>query len=327
MLQKVVALTGSATFIGSNLIGLLEEDPHVSRVISFDRSRPETSDRKTEHVTVDLAHPSAEDRLAEVLIESQAGILVHLGFAGSPSFDTVRAHEFESVGTLRVLNACRRAQVRRLVHWSQTLLYGAYPNNPNFLEERQPLRAKRDEPFFRDKIEAEAEVARFMAPGRSVTVLRTAAILGPTIQNYLTRYLSHRVVPVILGFDPLWQFLHEADAVTAFKLAIDRDAPGVFNIVGRGVLPLSMVIKLAGRVALPMPRPLVDAITGTLWLAHVADMPPSFFDYLQYLCVADGQRAAGELGFIPAFSTREALLDYANAQHVRDAQPATEYSA
>jgi UDP-glucose 4-epimerase len=41
-------------------------------------------------------------------------------------------------------------------------------------------------------------------------------------------------------------------------------------------------------------------------------------DYLKYLCVADGERAATIMGFKPAYSTREAVLDFATAQHLRD---------
>src|SRR5690606_21478324 len=127
---------------------------------------------------------------------------------------------------------------------------------------------------------------------------------------YLTRYLSHRLVPTILGFDPLWQFVHEADAVAAFKLAVDHDVPGVFNIVGDGVLPLSTVIKLAGRVAVPLPRSLAGTLVSALWLAHVSEAPPSFFDYLQYVCVADGEAAKRGMGFSPVYTTREALIDF-----------------
>ena len=89
-----------------------------------------------------------------------------------------------------------------------------------------------------DKIEAEHEVARFAekSPQAVVTVLRTAPILGPTVHNFLTRYLARRLVPTAMGFDPLLQFLHEVDAIAAFKLAIDRDHPGIYNVVGDGVL-------------------------------------------------------------------------------------------
>jgi UDP-glucose 4-epimerase len=243
-----------------------------------------------------------------------------MAFLGSPAHARGLAHELESVGTMRLLNAARQTSIRKLVMWSQTLLYGAHPTNPNFLSERHPLRAPGNEPFFMDKVDAEAEANRFAErdAGVTVTVLRTAPIVGPTVRNYVSRYLARRFVPTMMGYDPLVQFLHEADAVAAFKLAIFRDVPGTFNIVGDGVLPLSTVIKLAGRAALPIPHPLAAPIIGALWLAQVSEAPPGFLDYLRYVCVADGEKAAREMGFTPAYTTREALTDFTSAQRLRD---------
>ncbi|HEY3234891.1 MAG TPA: NAD-dependent epimerase/dehydratase family protein, partial [Polyangiaceae bacterium] len=278
---------------------------------------------------VDLTHRAAEESVTEMLAAEDVDTLVHLALLTLPARATNWAHELESVGTMHVVNACRRTQVHKIIMWSQTLLYGAHATNPNFLSEKHPLRAKRTEPFLSDKLEAENEVLSFGKPGqgRIVTVLRTAPILGPSVDNYVTRYLSHRVVPTVLGFDPLWQFVHEADAVAAFTFAIDRDAPGVFNIVGDGVLPLTTVLKLAGRVALPLPRPLVSALLGALWVTQLGETPPLLVDYLQYLCVADGDHAKRSLGFSPVFSTREALMDYASAQHLREVKLLSETPA
>jgi UDP-glucose 4-epimerase len=326
---RVIAVTGAASFIGTNLVALFERDPSVSRIVSLDIQPPATAAAKTRVHHVDLTSPSAEQRVVEIFGAENVDSVVHSAFLASPGYSTSWAHELESVGTMHVLNACRRTQVRKIVTWSQTWLYGAHPTNPNFLSEKHPLRARRTERFFADKMDAEADVLRFGRPGqgRVATVLRTAPILGPTVSNYVTRYLSHRVVPTVMGFDPLWQFLHEADAVTAFKLAVDRDAPGVFNIVADGVLPLSTVIKLAGRTRLPVPRSGAALIAGAFWVAQMAEAPPAFIDYLQYLCIADGEHARKALGFTPMYTTREALLDFANAQHLRDARLLSEASA
>jgi UDP-glucose 4-epimerase len=221
---------------------------------------------------------------------------------------------------MQLFVAARHAQVRKLVVWSQTLLYGAHPSNPNFLHERHPLRAPSREPFFADKVAAEGEARKFAqrSTGAVATILRTAPILGPTVHNYLTRYLARRIVPTMMGFDPLMQFLHEVDAIAAFQLAIFRDAPGTFNVVGDGVLPLSTVIKLAGRIAVPIPHPLAESIAAVGWLAQLAEAPPSFLKYLRFLCVADGRKAREKMGFVPAYTTREALVDFTSAQRLRD---------
>jgi UDP-glucose 4-epimerase len=326
---RVVTVTGAASFLGANLVGLLEEDDRVARIVAIDIKPPVTAGRKSRFYEVDFTQPTAEARLSEIFAAERTDTLVHLAFLSSPSHATALAHELESVGTRHVLVAARHANVRKVVMWSQTLLYGAHPSNPNFLTERHPLRAPTSEPFFADKLEAEVEVGRFAEkmPNAVVTVLRTAPILGPTVHNFVTRFLARRIVPVAMGFDPLVQFLHEVDAIAAFKLAIDRDIPGVFNIVGDGVLPLSTVIKLAGRLALPVPHPLANAVGAALWLAQVVEGPPSFLHFLRFLCVADGAKAKQKMGFRPAYTTREAVIDYTSAQRLRDVKLLQENAA
>lgn len=318
---RVVAITGAQSFLGRNLVGLFEESRRVARVISLDTDSPATSGDKTRHYDIDLTRDGVEESLFETLQSERVDTLVHVGFLQAPTHAVSWAHELESVGTMHVLNACRRAQVRKVVMWSQTLLYGASPTNPNFLSEAHPLRPNPFDPYCADKVAAENEALHYGRPGRGrlLTILRTAPILGPTVDNYHTRYFKHRFVPTVMGFDPLWQFLHEADAVAAFKLAVDRDAPGVFNIVGDGVLPLSTALKLAGGSRLPMPRTAAELAVGVLWAARGIDIPTYFLDYLQYLCVADGSKAKKLLGFAPVHTSREALIDFANAQHLRDA--------
>jgi UDP-glucose 4-epimerase len=317
---RVVAVTGAASFLGANLIGLLEEDDAVARIVAIDVKEPDAAQRKTRFYEVDFTQPTAEARLSEVLSAERADTLVHLAFLSSPTHATAFAHELESVGTRHVLVAARHASVRKVVMWSQTLLYGAHPSNPNYLTERHPLRAEATEPFFADKLDAEAEVARFAekTPGAVVTVLRTAPILGPTVSNFVTRFLARRFVPTAMGFDPLVQFLHEVDAIAAFKLAVERDVPGVFNVVGDGVLPLSTVIKLAGRFPLPVPHPLARGVGAALWVAQIGEGPPALVHYLRFVCVADGVKARQKMGFRPAYTTREAVLDFTSAQRLRD---------
>jgi UDP-glucose 4-epimerase len=319
--RRVVAITGASTFLGLNLIGLLEDDPRVSKIVCLDTTSPPTVGQKSRFYELDLVHPVAEERLAEVFAAEAVDTVVHLGLLESPTRETSYGHELEGVGTMQVLNACRRARTHKLIVRSFTWLYGARATNPAFLSEKHALRAHASDPFFQDKLAVEEQLLRFRQPGqgRVVTVLRTAPIIGPSVDNFVTRYLRLARVPTVLGFDPLWQLLHEADAVSGLKLAVDRDAPGVFNLASEGVLPLSMAIRLVGRRRLALPRPLLRPTLGALWLSKRGDAPPSILDYLQYACVADSSLAKSRLGFVPVFSSREALSDFAGAEQLREA--------
>lgn len=333
--RRVVGITGACSFLGRNLVGVLEERADVGRIVILDVASPPTAGPKSRSYRVDLTQPAIGARLTEILRAEGVRELAHLAFLSSPTTAEPWAHELESVGTMHVLNACREAFVERIVVSSQTLLYGPHPSNPNFLTETAPLRglaprARRpfgrgETSFFDDKIEAEREVERFAAdrPEVSVAVLRFAPLLGPTVRNWATRWLSRRFVPTLLGFDPLVQFVHEMDAVSALVLALDPSrwrAKGAFNVVGEGVVPVSIAIKLAGRVAVPVPGPILARATAALWMAGLNEAPSSFVDFLRHICVADGARARAELGFVPAFTTKEAVLDFGGALRLREAR-------
>ncbi len=321
-MPAVVGITGAASHLGRHLVGLLEEDVAVERIVCLDVAKPETAGSKTTHCELDLADERSAPTLADALVRERVEAVLHLAFRSSPRADSILSHELESVGTFHLVNGCRRAGVRKIVMWSQTMLYGARPNNPNYISERHPLGARQRDLFFASKIDAEEEVLRFGRPGsgRLATILRTAPILGPTVTNVLTRYLSLRGIPTILGFDPLWQVLHEADAVAAFRLAVEADASGIFNIASRGVLPLSKMIKSAGARALPMPRVLVEAALSALWAARLSSAPPSFLDHLQYLCVTDTSLARKTLGFDPFYTITETVSEFASARRLRAAR-------
>jgi UDP-glucose 4-epimerase len=329
MVPRVVAITGATSFLGANLVGLLEEDPRVSRIVAVDVRPASTAGPKTRSYEVDFTQPTVDARLSEIFAAERVSALAHLAFVSSPTSQAAWEHELESVGTMHVLSAARQAQVRKVVMSSSTLLYGAHPSNPNFLSEKHPLRAPKSEAFFANKIEAEIEANKFAArvPGAVVTVLRLAPILGPTVKNFVTRYLAGKLVPTMMGFDPLVQFVHEVDAIAALKHTLFRDAPGTFNIEADGVLPLSTVIKLAGRIAVPIPHPLAGPMTTLAWLFRASSAPPAFLSYLRFLSIADGAKAKDMLGFRPAYTTREAVLDFTSAQHLRDVRLLSEVAS
>jgi UDP-glucose 4-epimerase len=307
----------------------MEEDDRISRIVAVDVGARSTAGPKTRAYEVDLTEPSAEARMAELLAAERVDTVVHLAFLASPTHATAWVHELESVGTMQVVVAARQAQVRKFVLWSHTWLYGAHPSNPNFLTEKHPLRAPANEPYFADKLEAEQQARKLAhrSPGVVVSVLRTAPIVGPHVHNTFTRYLSRRLVPTAMGFDPLVQFLHESDAVAAFHAAVLRDYHGAFNIVGGGVLTLSAAIKLAGRVAVPIPHPIANSFGAVGWVAQLIKEPPAFQTYLRFVCVADGTKARDVMGFRPAYTSREALLDFVHAQRLREVKLLSETTA
>lgn len=311
---RTVAVTGACTYLGSELLRRLDEDRTYGKVLALDVRPPAAAGTggKVSFVKIDLTQPTIDDELATLLEREHVDTVVHGAFLSHPTHASEWAHELEDVGTMHVLNACAGTAPRRVVMVSSTLVYGAHAHNPNFLTEDAELRGHRDSRFINDKVRAEKQAQRFARenPSTQVCVLRFAPILGPSADNMFTRFLSRPVAPVMMGHDPLLQFVHEQDAAWALKRAVDSEATGPFNIVGKGVLPYTTVLALLGRVPMPMPYLIARQLSKALWATQVVGSPPSFLDFLLYLCIADGTRARRELGFAPRLGIKRTLLDF-----------------
>ena len=319
--SRTIVVTGTSGFKGSRIIKALEADPRYSSIVAIDAHKPPSDIKKTKFYKLDLTETLADVKLAEILKTERCDTLVHCAFPITPPKNPSFAHELISIGTLYVMTACAEARVRKVILASTSDVYGAFPTNPNFLQEKvHPPKGDRQSQFLADKIDAEKQALKFGAkyPDRVVTILRSCTILGPTIQSYKTNYLRRPFVTTIMGFDPLVQFIHEDDLIRAFMLAIEKDSHGVFNIAGDGVLPLSRVIKICGKMNLRLPQMGFKTMVQLLWLADISPAPASHVDFLRYLCVADGARAKKELGFVPQFSTKEALLSFVGAERLRE---------
>lgn len=310
-----VAVTGSDTFFGRDLLLALEADPAVGQVLALDLKAPERDLRKTSWHRVDLVHPRSGEQVAQLLDTTGAHVLVHTAFLARPVHRGGWAHELEAIGTRHVLAAAEASGVRKLVLRSSTLGYGALPNHPNYLKESSPLKGGEHSAFIADKVEAELQTTRFAQkhPERVVTILRLAPLLGPTADTLATIYLSRRVCPTYLGYDPLVQLLHEEDAVEATRLALHADVRGAVNVAAPGVLPLSQAVRLAGARPLALPGGMLRKLSETLWTAQVGDFPPGLVDFLKYLCVGDLTRMRDELGLVPKYAIQDAILSFAGS--------------
>lgn len=314
-----VAVTGAAGTFGRRVVEALAAETQFSHLVALVHqprgvTLPEAPSPWPTH-RVDLTEPTADARLADVLGRERVETLVHAAFHSRPWADAELSHELEVIGTLHVLSACAAAGVRRVVVLSSTMVYGAQRENAAHISEEAPLRGHPGFPFVRDKVEAESEVQRFVASrkGLSATVLRLCPMVGPGFKNLWSTYYRRPFAPTVLGYDPLMQVLHPTDAYRAIRRAVVVDRPGAYNIVGRGVIPLSTALRMTGAIPVPLARPGVGAWMGALRTLGIAASPPPMADYLTFSWVADGRKAAHELDFIPQYSPREVLMQLVGA--------------
>jgi UDP-glucose 4-epimerase len=313
-----LAVTGAASFLGARLLRRLAADRGGDALVALDVAAPPPA-LGVRHRAIDLTEPASDQRLLEAFREEEVESVLHAAFFTSPRRDATHAHELESIGTLGVLSAAAAAGVRHVFLRSSTAVYGAAGQNPSFLTEDRPLPSGAGLRWLRDKLEAEQHAASFARryPELGVTVLRFAPLFGPGVHTFYTRIFDHRVVPMLMGFDPLVQLLHPDDAVEAALRAIDRRPRGAFNVAPSHPIPLATMLHLGAKIPVAVPHPVAYVAADALWATGIGDAPGGFVDFVRYPFVADGAKARRELGWSASYSSREALEAYLRYRHPR----------
>ena len=304
-----VALTGVNNPIMARLAELLDADPQVESLVLFDVIRPSYTFERARFYEIDLTLPESDRQMSEALRNERTTTLVHGAFLANPARDQIWAHELEAIGTLHMLDACAAAPVKHLVLRGTTMVYGAHHDNPAYMTEDYPMRADRASRWIRDKMEADVQFQRFGDEHKDVTVTigRFVTVLAPSMTHYLARYLTRPVVPVIAGFDPVLQFLDIESSACALAVMIKKKVGGIFNVAPPDVLPLSSVLRIGGRIPVPVPHPLAYSGARLLWRAHLMDVPGRFLHYFRYPWVADPGRLEEVIGFKTCRSSREVV--------------------
>ncbi len=311
--KQVVLVTGVSGYWGGQVAARLVSQPSL-HVIGVDAEQPAEPVKGLDFIQSDIRNPL----LLDLLRSERVDTVCHLTFVESTrlsesTFDT------NVLGTMKVLSACIQAGVRKVIIKSSTAVYGAHPTNPAFLTEDHPLQGSRRYGYTRDLVEIEAFCNGFrrQAPEMMLTVLRFANIIGPNADTPMTRFLKDVWAPVLLGFDPMMQVVHEDDVVGALVHAVLNDVPGVYNVAADKALPLSRLTALAGKFAIPVLH--LWAYWGvSLGATHFA---PIEMDYLRYSCVADLAKMQHELAFSPHYTAEEALREFAGQQRVSQYLP------
>src|SRR5262249_15098759 len=141
-----------------------------------------------------------------------------------------------------------------------------------------------------------------------VCTIRPCIVLGPNVGNYIASMLVRQPFTALLdGNDPPFQFVHEDDVVALIARCLEREADGVWNAVGTGMLKVSDLARLQHKRTVKVPYPLRG---GVICLQQPAKLLPFSFkpavlDFFRYPWVASGAKAERELGFVPRFSSQQ----------------------
>lgn len=259
-----------------------------------------------EFVQVDYANR----KLTEIFRGRKFHALVHLGRIRATQKMTESArYNLNVLGTRNLLDHALKHKVPNVIAVSTFHVYGAHRANHLYIDEDEPLRASQTFPELADVVELDNYVKTYSIqyPEIRTVLLRPVNIVGERIRNETSMLLRQKYCPVILGYDPLTQFVHEKDFARALGLALKSKEHGVYNVAGEGVIYFSQAVERAGSTAIPVPFPLAHWILGGALSGVGLKFPRHLADYFRYPTVVTDRTFREKFGYRPSMTTVEAL--------------------
>ncbi len=313
--SKRILVTGLSTYWGGRLAQALEQDPEIEVIIGVDSEDPTRELERTEFVRVGTQHAL----LRRIVEAAEIDTVVDTRLVVESASTSARlAHENNVIGTMNILAACSGPQCRvsKLVFKSSAHFYGTAQDDPAFFTEGMGRPHPPATPIERDILDAEAAVNEFAEhnPDTTVTTLRCTNVLGPSVKTSHTALFRLPAVPMILGFDPRYQFVHEDDVVAALAHALREDLPGVYNVGADGILSLSEVIGLLGKPYAPILPPWGTGLAAMVLRRAGLRIPPEMLSQLRFGRGLDNRKLKST-GFGYRYTSRETVLKL--AEHLR----------
>lgn len=266
-----VFVTGGTGYVGVPVVRELVKRGHVVTLLARDEARvPKDLASRVQVIPGDLS-----DATALQIGVDQADAVVHLvGIIREHRRKGVTMQTVHVEGTMRVLEAARRAGVRRFLHMSA-------------LGARVGARSG----YHRSKWEAETLVRQ---SGLKFTIFRPSVVFGDGgpgsnfVQELVTLVKRAPVLPVIgHGRFPL-QPVHTSTVSAVFAQALDMDTTigETFDVGGPEIVEYGQILHQireglgSRKLSIEIPLPIIETLVGAL---SVMGNPPLTMDQLTML--------------------------------------------
>jgi len=205
-------------------------------------------------------------------------------------------NELRTRGTDNLLAAAAQVGTRRLIVQSAT--GSNEPSGSPVKAEEDPLASRSPSPSSARALAAikhVEETVPLTAP--EGIVLRYGTFYGPGASDILLDVVRKRQVPVIGGGTGIWSFIEITDAAAATLAAVDRGAPGVYNVVDDDPAPVAEWLPYLAQVAgakppLHLPVWLGRLLAGEFVVAQMTSWRG-----------CSNEKARKELGWEPRYSS------------------------
>jgi UDP-glucose 4-epimerase len=312
-----VLVTGAAGYVGRLCVkALAERQAELSALVALDVAQIEPAERLDGVVyeCLDICDP----RLEYVFRRHGIDTVVHLAsiVRAPKNAPSDLAYRVDVLGTRNVLRACDVVNAKRLIVTSSGAAYGYHPDNPDWLDEADPLRGNDEFEYSKNTRLVENMLAdwRNEHPELRQIVFRPGTVVGEDVHSPVTDLFEKPVILGVAGADSPFVFIWDQDLVACLVDAVFSEKVGVYNQAGDGALTPREIARILRKPYVPVPAWLLKAILFALKKLGLTENGPERVAFLQYRPVLSNHRLKAEYGYTPKLTSREAFELYARAR-------------
>ena len=248
-----VFVAGATGAIGKPLVRMLVAAEH--EVTGTTRSPEKAEGIRAMGATPAVLDALDADAVGEAVGEASPDVIVHqltalANLRFSRNFDRAFAqtNRLRTEGTNHLLAAARAAGARRFIAQSFAGWFYA-PSGSGLVSEDEPRDPNPPEGF-RAGLEAICHVERSVTGADWIEglVLRYGGFYGPGASDEQMTAIRKRRLPLVGNGAGVWSFIHVEDAAAATAAAVERGAPGIYNIVDDDPAPVSVWLPAAAEL-------------------------------------------------------------------------------
>lgn len=231
-----ILVTGGAGFIGSHVCKLLLDQGHLVTIVdNLSKASEEYVDKRAEFFKIDLLN---QEELEKILPGHDTVIHMASYIEVSESVKKpVLFAENNILGTVKLLEAMRNTNVKRIVFSSSACVYGTPTKTP--ITETDPL-GEQENPYGLTKVSMEQFCILYHNLFNfDVTILRYFNPYGPgelhnpethAIPNFIKAALEKRAIPLFWKGEQVRDFIYIEDLAQAHTLPLSQKGLHIYNI-------------------------------------------------------------------------------------------------
>jgi nucleoside-diphosphate-sugar epimerase len=298
-----VFVAGATGAIGRPLVGQLIEAGH--EVVGMTRSEERAQELRAKGAEAVVCDAHDSGALRSAVTGARPEVLVHqltdLPQNFSPRYKYGQTNALRSEVTRTLIAAGREAGARRIV--AQSISFFMLPTGSMVKDEDAPtLSSQNSEGGFAEAADATLDLERQVtqAEGMDGLVLRYGFFYGPGTWfaegTSLAKSYRRRISPIVGSGQGVFSFVHVEDAAAATVAALERGAPGIYNVVDDEPAPANewmpaFAAAVGGRAPFRVP----------LWLGRLAAGANA--DSMETMRGASNEKAKRELGWRPRYAS------------------------